>query len=1007
MHVPQKTLFVMSVSPERKTINASPANSIVKGEENRDVGNFSESCGGPATTNLPWGAVKVIAPSLIDLNIRPGEYVAQTLLIEFISITEKKIQNVLQEPLEKSLSKSLQRGEDSQFDQLITALYSVSEHCLPSILKALFAWYDYQNRQLYLESHQQQQIMKASSSQTANILMSASASSSLLTKSEAIRQQNTKNDVRAERDYMLEKKGLAVDFIFCLVLIEILKQMPLHPGHEDLVNYVVQLAFKQFRYKELSILGPNAANVHCIADLFAEVIGVLAQSRFFAIRKKFTQDLNELKGKETSQDGVQNIVSLFMGMKFFRVKMVPIEEFEISMNFLYELGAYFLDAKDREIKHALAALFVEILIPVAANVKTEVNVPAVKNLVDLLYAHTLDLAAKRKHSLAFFPLLTCLLCISQKHFFLSNWHYFLTMCLSNLKNKDVKMSRVALESLYRLVYVVRIKCESNTATQSRLQSICNSLFPKGGRYVIPRETPLNLFVKILHFIAQERLDFAFKEVIFDLLCVGRPIRSIYPERMNIGLRALLVIADSLQQCDGPPPMPKTVSVLPSGNTLRVKRTYLTKPLTVDIARSIGIDSYYGPCLRSFEGMLRALDTQVGRPMMMTVVQNVGREAEDMLSGDRKPKLDLFRTCIAAMPRILPENMGRQEVVDLLLRLTIHMDEELKALACQTLQNIVVECRDWREDIIYGLLQFITKEIHDNYSVLLDSALRLLHQLLQAWKNSHQQSFYGGRKGSTACVSNIIMFPKTVVQQYDNHVRVPPVLRSEGCALVLHSVEGLALVMLCQCRPITRRLALNLMKEIRQMLPILCSNEEYERPVIDALDSAVAYVSDKYIQHVHIAEKMNWPPANQMDFSWALDRLPVLETDFSRVNSENGNEYFQWDAWASALSGFLEPQFLLTQCPTAVSYAWPAVHMRISAIFSYVDPNNPQNDTRASLLRSSKSRSTAIACSDSLSHNTYLSLWQKYLVFACGVAPPASNGSGVVFVRSVSPFPMLK
>lgn len=93
---------------------------------------------------------------------------------------------------------------------------------------------------------------------------------------------------------------------------------------------------------------------------------------------------------------------------------------------------------------------------------------------------------------------------------------------------------------------------------------------------MPRDTPLNIFVKIVHFIAQERLDFAFKEVIFDLLCVGRPVRTIHPERMNIGLRALLVIADSLQQRDGPPPMPRTIGVLPSGNTLRVKRTYLTK-----------------------------------------------------------------------------------------------------------------------------------------------------------------------------------------------------------------------------------------------------------------------------------------------------------------------------------------------------------------------------------------------------------------------------------------------
>jgi len=36
-----------------------------------------------------------------------------------------------------------------------------------------------------------------------------------------------------------------------------------------------------------------------------------------------------------------------------------------------------------------------------------------------------------------------------------------------IQNKDPKMSRVALESLYRLlwVYMIRIKCESNTVTQ--------------------------------------------------------------------------------------------------------------------------------------------------------------------------------------------------------------------------------------------------------------------------------------------------------------------------------------------------------------------------------------------------------------------------------------------------------------------------------------------------------------------------------------------------------------
>ena len=37
---------------------------------------------------------------------------------------------------------------------------------------------------------------------------------------------------------------------------------------------------------------------------------------------------------------------------------------------------------------------------------------------------------------------------------------------------------------------------------SRLLSIVSALFPKGSRSVVPRDTPLNIFVKIIQFIAQ-------------------------------------------------------------------------------------------------------------------------------------------------------------------------------------------------------------------------------------------------------------------------------------------------------------------------------------------------------------------------------------------------------------------------------------------------------------------------------------------------------------------------
>lgn len=74
----------------------------------------------------------------------------------------------------------------------------------------------------------------------------------------------------------------------------------------------------------------------------------------------------------------------------------------------------------------------------------------------------------------------------------------------------------------------------------------------------------------------------------------------------------------------------------------------------------------------------------------------------MLTGERKPRIDLFRTCVAAVPRLIPETMTGSELVDLLSRLTVHMDEELRGLAYQSLQTLVMDFPDWRNDVIFGL-----------------------------------------------------------------------------------------------------------------------------------------------------------------------------------------------------------------------------------------------------------------------------------------------------------------
>ncbi|XP_030306050.1 protein furry homolog-like isoform X2 [Calypte anna] len=902
----------------------------------------------------------------IDPDVKPGEYVIKSLFAEFAVQAEKKIEVVMAEPLEKLLSRSLQRGEDLQFDQLISSMSSVAEHCLPSLLRTLFDWYRRQNG---AEDESYEYRPRSS------------------TKSKG-------DDQQRERDYLLERRDLAVDFIFCLVLIEVLKQIPVHPVPDPLVHEVLNLAFKHFKHKE-GYSGTNTGNVHIIADLYAEVTGVLAQSKFQAVRKKFVTELKELRQKEQSPHVVQSIISLIMGMKFFRVKMYPVEDFEASFQFMQECAQYFLEVKDKDIKHALAGLFVEILIPVAAAVKNEVNVPCLKNFVEMLYQTTFELSSRKKHSLALYPLITCLLCVSQKQFFLNNWHVFLQNCLSHLKmpsnnsirkqietlqNKDPKMSRVALESLYRLlwVYVIRIKCESNTVTQSRLMSIVSALFPKGSRSVVPRDTPLNIFVKIIQFIAQERLDFAMKEIIFDLLSVGKSPKTftINPERMNIGLRVFLVIADSLQQKDGEPPMPTTGVVLPSGNTLRVKKIFLNKTLTDEEAKVIGMSIYYPQVRKALDSILRHLDKEVGRPMCMTSVQMSNKEPEDMITGERKPKIDLFRTCIAAIPRLIPDGMSRTDLIELLARLTIHMDEELRALAFNTLQALMLDFPDWREDVLSGFVYFIVREVTDVHPTLLDNAVKMLVQLINQWKQAAQMhnKTQDSQRGVSNGAAHTLPLERTLYSS------------------VFHVVEGFALVILCSTRPATRRLAVSVLREIRALFMLLDVSKSDDELAIDVMDRQSATILESFIHLTGADQTTLLYSPSSIDLQTLADwNSSPISHQFDVVSPSHiwifAHVTQGQDPWIISLSSFMKQENLPKHCPTAVSYAWTFAYTRLQLLSPQVDINSPINAKKVNTTTSSDS---------------YIGLWRNYLILCCSAASSTNSSTSTGSVRCSPP-----
>jgi len=829
---------------------------------------------------------------------RPAVHIVRRVFRDFVLLVGKKTESILaQETRDKPWTKSFLPTEDFHYDQILEALGGISEYCLPSLLTSLIAWY---RHQLTLDEHfqkrptslvdqqhasDQQQSecgspctdtlasnlsirsptpssLDATSNQvsiTSTLPLEYLSPSLTLTSESHHSAANTSTSTATNMSSnsstedsattiksleLVRTRKLLIEFAFCQALIEIFNQLHLHPGHEDLIAQIEDIAFGHFEFvQKTEFDSQTALNLNQLADKYAEVIGVLARTRFKSVRKRFLSELNELRARESTPNNIQSIVTLLSSMKFFRVKMAPIEEFEASLQFLQECADYFLEVRHKSIKHALAGLFVEIMVPLSATVKNEVKIPCLKNFVDSLWTQTLDMCARKKHSNTLLPLVTCLLCVSQRSFFLTNWGVFLSMCLSNLKNRDQKMCRIALECLYRLIwiYMIRIKCESNNVTQARLHSIVDALFPRGSRTVVPRDSPLDIFVDIVHFIAQERLDFAMRHIIFDLLSVDRGFKIIIaPERMNIALQAFLAIADGLQQKEGEPPIPKPFGIASNTeNSNSMRRAQTNKMLNDDTAKSIGLSPYHSHIRKSFNDILKALDSQYGRPLLLTATSNTNKEPDDVITSERRPKIELFKTCLAAIPRLMPDGMSKTELIDLLSRMTVHIDEEMRKHAFSSLQLLITEFVDWRLDAIEGFTLFLVNQIDESLRHLVDNALKMLFQLLISWRsaitigsnpaNTSEQakcspvkiqtgyetisSRHGGTGGQIAARKHRALTEMRLIQSELTNSRFDKLVS------VVQKVEGASLVMLCSYHQPTRKLASQILRECRSILKI--------------------------------------------------------------------------------------------------------------------------------------------------------------------------------------------
>ena len=124
------------------------------------------------------------------------------------------------------------------------------------------------------------------------------------------------------------------------------------------------------------------------------------------------------------------------------------------------------------------------------------------------------------------PLVSVLLCVSQKEFFFEHWTAYLNLCMANIKQKDPALQNLCMSGISRLVWVycVRIHGESNLVTEKKLKFICDALFPLKTSAVYPKDEPTFAFSKTILYMTQVRSP----SVLFlQLMLILGPLRFRY------------------------------------------------------------------------------------------------------------------------------------------------------------------------------------------------------------------------------------------------------------------------------------------------------------------------------------------------------------------------------------------------------------------------------------------------------------------------------------------------
>ncbi|KAJ2254360.1 Cell morphogenesis protein PAG1, partial [Coemansia sp. RSA 454] len=458
------------------------------------------------------------------------QYAIRTLYEEFRDRAAAKIETIVELRLDRepNLAKHLGHGADATFDRTLEKLGMLARRRPRVIIELLLVW-----RKTTIDAADEDPLESIGGAHDP--------------------QQHQAAALSRAHYIVRERKSLVSVYILCRALDAVVAQLDASHLEGDLGDRLEELVFGQVKQVNPANLR-RSQNRREIQDLYARMIGRISGIRFSSMSDRFIAELERIPMVSSSSD--ERIVELLHNMRFIRLRVYPIDALEESAAFLLSCAKFYSRTSGSlRLKHAWASLLTELLMPMAAVVDAEVNLPELVQAIDIIYAKAMKMAAKVRHVTVAFPLAAATLCVSRRDIFHQRWLSLLEYCIQRLKDKQFR--RVSMDAILRMLWVYLFRYPESTAVVlRRIDSLSRIFFPATKLHAWPKTVPPAAFVYFLVCAACYSFDFASRQLLQNMLQVdsgwpgtsrdigdaGPILDTLNPARVALAFQALVSVA---------------------------------------------------------------------------------------------------------------------------------------------------------------------------------------------------------------------------------------------------------------------------------------------------------------------------------------------------------------------------------------------------------------------------------------------------------------------------------